>query len=100
MTLSKRYDDDDLPACPKCEENALYRKRLRKQPLILQAIFAASFILFWFCTEMKWLNVIAVWIWTAFQIILGIWLAYARFKAKKMIILCAECGANFGQLVR
>ncbi len=84
-------DLHDPDACPKCA-GPLRERPLRRFPVVTQAIFGLSFIIFLMSYE-KWkATPIVLYLWTAVQVGLGVALVRLRRLAHKRILICIRCG--------
>lgn len=80
--------------CPQCGFE-LVSKAKHKQPVTLQVVFGASFVVFLIATNRglnlpKWL----IYTWTGGQILVGYFLVKARMLAKLRVWHCNQCRAS------
>ncbi len=89
MTLSDRSDAD---VCPKCG-GPLADRPEHPYPVLLQALFGLSFLLFLiFFDEIRPFRT-ALWGWSLAQAAMGIALVRGRMRARKRVYRCIRCTA-------
>jgi hypothetical protein len=63
-------------------------------PVALQAVFGISFLVFLWAQGSGKVPTKYLWIWSAFQVALGVLLVRARFASAKKVFICLRCGAT------
>jgi hypothetical protein len=85
--VKKSFLQTEDPICSKCQ-SPLVERPAHPYPVLLQALFAVSFVAFLICFDSIRAHSIAVWIWSAVQILLAIALTRARIRARRKTWQC------------
>ena len=80
---------ETAPICSECKNPMALRQA--PFPVMLQLIFALSFVGFLLCFDAIRAKRIFIWLWSAVQIGLGFLLIRARMKARIHIYRCIRC---------
>jgi hypothetical protein len=88
MTSSGHSEQD----CPSCG-GPLSARQARPYPVLIQLLFAASFVAFLLCFEKLRAsgNRAGIWAWSAVQAALGAALIRGRLLARKRVLRCIRC---------
>jgi hypothetical protein len=91
MTLSGRFDEGP-EACPKCAGPLAWRQ-IHGYPVLAQALFGISFIIFLFVYDQVRESRAILWSWSIVQVGLGALLMRGRMRARKRVLRCIRCNA-------
>ncbi|MBS1961515.1 MAG: hypothetical protein JST04_04825 [Bdellovibrionales bacterium] len=79
--------------CEKCG-GPMRLRNARPFPVLLQTIFGVSFAGFLWAQSAGKIPTRGLWIWSAFQVVLGVLLVRARYASAKKVFICLRCGAT------
>jgi hypothetical protein len=88
MTSFERFNQNEV--CPHCGGSLAWR-RMYPYPVLLQFVFAASFIGFIVLFDRISAHRLWLWLWTGAQAILGVFLIRSRLRTRKRILRCIRC---------
>jgi hypothetical protein len=91
--LGARSRDDEEGDCPKCGGPLRWRQA-HPYPLVRQALFGGSFVVFLFLFDRIHGNRWIVALWCALQILLGLALIRGRMLAKCQVLRCIRCSTS------
>jgi hypothetical protein len=86
MTLREPSDS----ICPTCKMTMVDRPAY-PYPVISQALFGISFLLFMFFFQKAQESPLTLWTWTVIQVVLGMILIRGRIRARKREYRCIRC---------
>lgn len=106
MTFSKPSDPNSNPSpetvvssmlsdevCKTCS-GPMRLRNARPFPVLLQSVFGISFVAFLIIQSQHLLSAKLLWIWSVFQVAVGVLLVRARYAAAKKVFICLRCGAT------
>jgi hypothetical protein len=85
-----RLGRSDLEKCPACGAEMAWRQP-HGFPVVLQALFAVSFLAFLLTYDRFGSHRYVVWVWSAVQMLLGALLIRARLRTRKRVLHCIRC---------
>jgi hypothetical protein len=91
MTSLKFSKNQEPDSCPKCN-GPLSLRPAHGYPVLLQAVFAVSFVVFLMLIEKLKPWPILLWGWSGVQAILGYYLLKGRLRTRARVFVCIRCG--------
>ncbi len=86
-TFLKNGNVPEDPICTKCQSPLIERPE-HSYPVVLQSLFALSFLAFLICFDSIRTHSVYVWIWSAAQVALAFALTRARLRARRKVWQC------------